>query len=107
MAAEGDVLARLTAVLRQRLDAAPDASYAARLYRQGLPAMAAKIVEEADETARAAGGPARELVHEVADLWFHTLALLVARGLGAADVLAELERRFGVSGLEEKARRGG
>ena len=107
MAAESDVLARLTAVLRQRLDAAPDASYAARLYREGLPAMAAKIVEEADETARAAEGPARELVHEVADLWFHTLALLVARGLGAADVLAELERRFGVSGLEEKARRGG
>jgi len=103
----GDVLARLTAVLRERLAADPDASYTARLHRAGLPAIAAKIVEEAGETAAAAAGPERELVHEVADVWFHTLVLLAARGLGAADVLAELQRRFGVSGLEEKARRGG
>ena len=106
-AAGGDVLARLTAALRERLAADPDASYTARLHRAGLPAIAAKIVEEAGETAAAADGPARELVHEVADVWFHTLVLLAARGLGAADVLAELQRRFGVSGLEEKARRGG
>ena len=103
----GDVLARLTAVLRERLAADPDASYTARLRRAGLPAIAAKIVEEAGETAAAAEGPERELVREVADVWFHTLVLLAARGLGAADVLAELQRRFGVSGLEEKARRGG
>ena len=93
----GDVLARLTAVLRERLAADPDASYTARLHRAGLPAIAAKIVEEAGETAAAAAGPERELVHEVADVWFHTLVLL------AAVVFTDIRRDGMLEGVNAEA----
>ena len=100
------ILERLMEVLRQRREADPDSSYVASLYRDGIPAIAAKITEEAAEAMEAAEGDTEHLVHEVADLWFHTLVLLALRGLDARDVLEELQRRFGTSGLEEKARRG-
>jgi len=93
-------------VLEQRKGADPDVSYVARLYREGLPAINAKILEEAAEVVEAADGDAEHLRHEIADLWFHTLVLLAHRGLEVGDIAAELERRFGTSGLEEKARRG-
>lgn len=100
-------LEKLAAVLEQRKSADPDSSYVAGLYARGLDAILRKIGEEATETLLAAkGGDDAELVHETADLWFHTLVMLAARGLGPADVLDELERRFGLSGLEEKAARG-
>jgi phosphoribosyl-ATP pyrophosphohydrolase len=103
-----DTLERLAAVLEQRKAADPDSSYVARLYGKGLDAILKKIGEEATETVMAAKDGARDrIVHETADLWFHCLVLLAHQGLGPAEVLAELERRFGLSGLEEKARRGG
>ncbi len=104
----GDTLERLAAVLEARKAADPAGSYVAKLYAKGLDAILKKIGEEATETVMAAkdGDPDR-IVCETADLWFHTLVLLAHQGLGPAAVLAELERRFGLSGLEEKAARGG
>jgi len=101
-----DTLDKLAAVLEARKGASPDSSYVAGLYAAGLEAVLAKVDEEAAEVIAAAGeDDPRALVHEVADLWFHCLVLLAARGLHPRDVTAELERRFGVSGLEEKAGR--
>ena len=103
-----NILAKLTEILEQRKQAKPDSSYVARLYDEGVDAILKKIDEESTELIVAAkSGSTNELIHEVADLWFHTLVLLASQGLAADDVLHELERRFGVSGLEEKARRGG
>jgi phosphoribosyl-ATP pyrophosphohydrolase len=101
-----DVLARLQAVLEARRGADPQSSYTARLLAGGPDAVLRKIGEEAVElilAGRDAG--ADDVVHETADLWFHTLVLLTARGLDVRAVLAELERRFGTSGLAEKAGR--
>lgn len=101
-----DVLMRLSEVLEERKQVAPDSSYVAGLYAQGLDAILKKIGEEATETVMAAkDGEPDKIVYEVADLWFHTLVLLAQQGLGPDAVLAELDRRFGLSGLEEKARR--
>ena len=102
-----DILNRLAAVLEARKNTAPDSSYVAGLYAKGLDAILKKIGEEATETVLAAKqGDRRQIVHETADLWFHTLVLLAQQGLKPEDVLQELERRFGLSGLEEKAQRG-
>jgi len=102
-----DVLTRLAAVLEQRKQAAADSSYVASLYHKGLDAILKKVGEEATETILAAkSGDAQQLVYETADLWFHTLIMLAQQGLGPADVLTELERRFGTSGHDEKAARG-
>ena len=103
-----DTLAKLAEVIEQRKAADPQSSYVASLYEKGLDRILKKVGEEATETVIAAkGGDDTQLVYETADLWFHTLVMLAARGLGPADVLAELERRFGLSGIEEKASRGG
>lgn len=102
-----DILARLAEVLEERKVADPQSSYVAKLYGKGLDAILKKIGEEATETVMAAkDGEGERIVCEVADLWFHCLVLLAHQGLGPAAVLAELDRRFGLSGLEEKARRG-
>ncbi len=101
-----DVLAALDRILRERRTADPASSYVAGLYDKGLDAILKKVGEEATETVLAAkGGDHDHLVHETADLWFHTLIMLAAVDRGPADVLAELERRFGLSGLDEKAAR--
>jgi phosphoribosyl-ATP pyrophosphohydrolase len=101
-----DVLQQLAQVLEQRKQTQPDSSYVAKLYAKGLDAILKKIGEEATETVMAAkDGDRDKLVYEVADLWFHTLVLLAQQGLGPEQVLDELQRRFGLSGLEEKARR--
>jgi phosphoribosyl-ATP pyrophosphohydrolase len=101
-----DVLARLSQVLEARKGADPESSYAARLYAKGLDAILKKVGEEATETVMAAkDGDPDKLVHEIADLWFHTLVLLAHQGLGPEAVLAELKRRFGLSGIAEKASR--
>lgn len=101
-----DTLDKLAEVLEARKTAAPESSYVAGLYAAGLDAVLEKVHEEAGEAIAAARGEdARALVHETADLWFHCLVMLAVRGLHPRDVLAELERRFGVSGIEEKARR--
>lgn len=102
-----DVLKELTAVLEARKSESPDASYVAALYAKGLDKILEKVGEEAVETIIAAkNNDAEQIVYETADLWFHTLVMLAERGLTADDVLAELARRFGISGHDEKASRG-
>jgi phosphoribosyl-ATP pyrophosphohydrolase len=101
-----DILNKLAAALAARKGAAPESSYVASLYAKGLDAILKKIGEEATETVLAAkGGNREQIVHETADLWFHTLVMLAQQGLSPDDVLHELERRFGRSGLDEKAAR--
>src|SRR5882757_10679211 len=101
-----DTLARLAAVIEARRAADPDKSYVARLFHKGNDAILKKIGEEATEVVMACkdGAPER-IVGEVADLWFHCMLALSAHGLTPGDVLAELERREGLSGLEEFAAR--
>lgn len=101
-----DTLNQLAQVLEQRKTAAADSSYVASLYHKGLDAILKKIGEEATETVMAAkDGEKDKIVYEIADLWFHSMVLLAHQGLGPEDVLKELERRFGLSGLKEKASR--
>jgi phosphoribosyl-ATP pyrophosphohydrolase len=108
-----DVLAALAAVIESRLPAHggnPEASYVARLLHKGPDAFLKKIGEEATEVVMAAkdadhGGDTAKVVYEVADLWFHSMIALAHYGLSPADVIAELQRREGTSGLEEKAMR--
>ena len=101
-----DILRRLAAVLEQRKLADPDSSYVAGLYAKGLDTILKKVGEEATETVIAAkGGDRDQLVYETADLWFHSLVLLAHQEISPDRVLGELERRFGLSGLEEKAAR--
>lgn len=101
-----DTLTRLEATIAQRRHASPDSSYVARLNARGLPRICEKVGEEATETVIAAlTGDDGDLTAEAADLLFHLLVLLGARNIPLADVLAELDRREGTSGLEEKAAR--
>jgi phosphoribosyl-ATP pyrophosphohydrolase len=104
--AETDTLARLEAVIATRRSADPESSYVARLNAKGLGKIAQKLGEEATETVIAALVEDDEaLVGEAADLIFHLLVLLDAKGVPLADVLAELDRREGMSGIAEKASR--
>ncbi len=101
-----DVLARLAEVLEERKKADPGSSYVAGLYEKGLDSILKKVGEEAAETIIAAkSGDPEQLIYETADLWFHTLVMLAQQGLKPDDVLAELDRRFGLSGLDEKSAR--
>ena len=108
-----DVLARLTAVIDSRRPGAggdPETSYVARLLHKGPDAFLKKIGEEATEVVMAAkdadhGAPREKIVAEMADLWFHCMVALAHYGLSAADVVAELARREGLGGIEEKALR--
>ncbi len=107
-----DILDQLASVLAERRQADPDASYVASLHHQGLNKILEKLGEEATETLLAAkdadGGDesARQaVVAETADLWFHSLVMLSHLGIGHEAVLDELARRFGISGLDEKAAR--
>jgi len=101
-----DILLRLMAVLESRKDADPDSSYVAGLYHKGLDSILKKIGEESTETIIAAkSGDKQQIVYETADLWFHCLVMLAQQNLDARQVLEELERRFGVSGVDEKAAR--
>ena len=107
MSGADPTLARLAEVIEQRKSADPASSYVARLFAKGNDAILKKIGEEATEMVIAAkDGDRAQIVHETADLWFHCLLVLSAFGLGPADVLAELARREGLSGLEEFAARG-
>jgi phosphoribosyl-ATP pyrophosphohydrolase len=101
-----DTLARLAEVIEARKAGDPEKSYVARLFQKGHDAILKKIGEEATETVMAGkDGDKQKIVYEVADLWFHTMIALSAHGLKPADVLQELERREGLSGLEEFAAR--
>jgi len=113
--ADGDaILKQLFAILRQRKNASADSSYVASLYAAGLNKILEKLGEEATETIIAAKDAENaspnsvshtNLVKETADLWFHSLVMLSHLDIDSEDLLAELNRRFGTSGLEEKASR--
>ena len=103
-------LTKLNQVIEARKNASPSESYVASLHQGGLNKILEKVGEEATETLIAAkdavrSGNNRELIHETADLWFHTMVMLSHFGEDASAVLDELERRFDLSGLEEKAAR--
>ena len=101
-----DVLEKLAGVIESRKTQSADSSYVASLFDKGMDSILKKVGEEAAETIVAAkNDDDAQLVHETADLWFHTLVMLAARGLRPEQVLSELERRFGVSGHDEKAGR--
>lgn len=101
-----DTLSRLEAIVTERLGADPGSSYVASLKARGLPTIARKLGEEATEAVVAAlSGNEDELVGEAADVLFHLTVLLAARGVSLERVMAELERREGTSGLDEKASR--
>ncbi|MEO5691851.1 MAG: phosphoribosyl-ATP diphosphatase [Usitatibacter sp.] len=104
--AEKNVLERLEAVIAARRGAAAGSSYVASLNAKGLDSILRKIGEEATETVIASkGGERTEVVHEMADLWFHCLVMLAWHEIPVGEVMAELERREGRSGIDEKAAR--
>ncbi|MCF6254620.1 MAG: phosphoribosyl-ATP diphosphatase [Thiomicrorhabdus sp.] len=108
-----NVLKQLDAVLDARKSESPDSSYVASLYDKGLEKILKKISEESTETVMAAKDlehndtqeNQEHLVYEIADLWFHTMVLLASKNLSSEDVTKELQRRFGLSGHDEKANR--
>lgn len=101
-----DTLTRLEATIAQRLQASPETSYVAKLHAKGLKTIAQKLGEEATEAVIAAlAGDEAELVGEAADVLFHLMVLLAEKGVKLEQVLAELDRREGVSGITEKASR--
>ncbi len=101
-----DVLERLAELLEQRKTADPQTSYVAKLYSKGVDAVLKKVGEEAAETIIAAkDGDPQKIIYETADLWFHCMVMLAQAGLRPQDVLDELARREGLSGIAEKASR--
>ncbi|SNR78035.1 phosphoribosyl-ATP pyrophosphatase [Methylobacillus rhizosphaerae] len=101
-----EVLDRLADLLEQRKGADPQSSYVAKLYAKGIDTILKKVGEEAAETIIAAkDGDTEKIIYETADLWFHSMVMLAHVGLRPQDVLKELARREGLSGLEEKASR--
>jgi phosphoribosyl-ATP pyrophosphohydrolase len=103
-----DILQQLEKVLEERKQADAASSYVASLHAKGLEKILKKVGEEATETVIAAvGGDREQVVYETADLWFHIMVMLSHLDISHVEVLAELERRFGLSGLEEKAQRKG
>lgn len=101
-----DVLGRLAELLEQRKSADPQSSYVARLYSKGMDSILKKVGEEATETIIAAkDGDREKIIYETADLWFHCMVMLAQAGLKPQDVLDELARREGLSGIDEKASR--
>ena len=103
---ENDILQKLAEILEHRKLADPETSYVSKLYAKGLDTILKKVGEEATETVIAAkNGDPEQVIYEMADLWFHCLVLLAQQGLKPDAVLAELDRRFGLSGITEKAQR--
>ena len=103
---ENETLQKLAEILEQRKLADPETSYVSKLYAKGLDTILKKVGEEATETVIAAkNGDPEQVIYEMADLWFHCLVLLAQQGLKPDAVLAELDRRFGLSGITEKAQR--
>jgi len=104
---DANILRRLGEVIAERKRGDPSASYVASLFAKGEDTILKKLSEEAAETVLAAkGGDKLHIVRETADLWFHSLVLLAWHGLAPEDVLAELRRREGISGIDEKKSRG-
>jgi phosphoribosyl-ATP pyrophosphohydrolase len=105
-AVNNDILDRLAQTLEARKQADPQSSYVAKLYHKGLDAILKKVAEEAAETIMAAKDGVREkIIYETADLWFHSMVLLAQQGIHPDEILNELARREGLSGIVEKASR--
>ena len=103
---KNETFQKLAEIINSRKQADPETSYVASLNHKGLDAILKKVGEEATETIVAAkNGDPEQVIYETADLWFHTLVMLDNLDLGPEAVLEELERRFGQSGIEEKASR--
>jgi len=101
-----EILSRLADMMEQRKGADPASSYVARLYHKGMDSILKKVGEEATETVIAAkSGKKEDIIYETADLWFHTLVMLAKADLKPQDVLDELARREGLSGITEKESR--
>lgn len=101
-----DVLERISNLIEERKEASPERSYVAGLFQDGIDRILKKIGEEASETIIAGkSGDKRQIVYETADLWFHSIILLKFSDIEIDEVFKELDRRFGISGLEEKAKR--
>lgn len=108
-----DILKQLDLILEARKSESPDSSYVASLYHKGTEKILKKVGEEANETIMAAKDleynnnqeNKDHLIYEITDLWFHTMVLLASQNLSSEDIMTELQRRFGLSGLDEKARR--
>ncbi len=108
-----DILKQLDLILEARKGESPDSSYVASLYHKGLEKILKKVSEESSETIMAAKDLEHQntqenkdhLVYEIADLWFHTMVLLASKNLSSTDITDELQRRFGLSGHDEKANR--
>ena len=103
-----DILVRLSNLLLERKDDTGDKSYTTQLYKAGSVKILEKIKEEADELIEAGSADTinnQEIIHEATDLWFHTMVLLAFNEINPLEILKELERREGVSGIEEKSRR--
>lgn len=106
MATSQEVLAQLEQVLKDRVNADPESSYTARLLSEGLDSILRKVSEENTELLLAAkDGDAKQVCHEMADLWYHNMVLLLSLGISHEDVLEQLAKRFGCSGIEEKQSR--
>lgn len=108
MSTEKNIIERLSALLIERRASSEDNSYTAQLYKKGISEILSKIEEESKELIEAAKlkpTAKKEIIHEAADLWYHTMVLLAFSKIDPMDILKELERREGVSGLEEKSRR--
>ena len=103
---DNDILEKLDQILQERKNASPDSSYVAGLYHKGINSILKKVGEEASETIIASkDGKKQEIIYETADLWFHTMVMLSHHNISSQEVLTELARRFGLSGLEEKEQR--
>ena len=104
-----DIILEIAAILEKRKGSSADSSYTKSLFDKGLKEILSKVSEESEELIEAAvsqeENKKKKLIHETADLWFHTIVLLSYEGINAEEVLDELETRFGVSGLDEKASR--
>jgi phosphoribosyl-ATP pyrophosphohydrolase len=104
-----DIILKIAAILEKRKESSADSSYTKLLFDRGLEEILSKVSEESDELIEAAKSKEenkkKKLIHETADLWFHTMILLSYEGISAEEVLNELEKRFGTSGLDEKASR--
>ena len=104
-----DIILEIAAILEKRKGSSADSSYTKSLFDNGLKEILSKVSEESEELIEAAvsqeENKKKKLIHETADLWFHTMVLLSYEGINAEEVLDELETRFGVSGLDEKASR--
>ena len=104
-----DIILEISAILEKRKDSLADSSYTKSLFDKGLAEILSKVSEESNELIEAAESndenKKKKLIHETADLWFHTMVLLSYEGISAEEVLNELEKRFGTSGLDEKASR--